>query len=108
MTTVIDSSIFGNVFSTPDIKAIWSDRQRTEYYLKFEVGLAKAQAELGIIPQKAADEIVKHCRTENIDFNELRRKTELIGYPVLPMVQQVVARVNEVEVGLGEWLHWVS
>jgi len=108
MTSVIDSSIFGNVFSSPEIKAIWSDRQRTDYYLQFEIGLAKAQAKLGIIPQKAADEIVKHCKIENIDFDELRRKTELIGYPVLPMVQQVVARINGVEPGLGEWLHWVS
>lgn len=107
MTTVIDSNIFRNVFSTPEIAEIWSDRQRTAYYLQFEVALAKAQARLGIIPRKAADEIVNHCRIENIDFDELRRKTELIGYPVLPMVQQIVKKVNEVEAGLGEWLHWV-
>jgi hypothetical protein len=36
MTTVIDSQIFGNVFSTPEITAIWSDRQRTAYFLHFE------------------------------------------------------------------------
>lgn len=106
MATVIDSDIFGNLFSTRQIASIWSDKQRTEYYLRFEVALAKAQAELGIIPQKAANEIVKHCRIENIDFAELRRKTELIGYPVLPMVQQIVKKINEVEAGLGEWLHW--
>lgn len=106
MTTIIDSHIFGNVFSTPEIAAIWSDRRRTDYYLQFEAALARAQAKLGIIPQKAADEIVKHCVLESIDFDELRRKTELIGYPVLPMVQQVVKKVNEVEPGLGEWAHW--
>ena len=106
MTTVIDSNVFSNVFSTPEIAAIWSDRQRTDYYLQFEAGLAKAQAKLRIIPHKAADEIVKHCKVENIDFDELKRKTELIGYPVLPMVQQLVAKVNEVEPGLGEWAHW--
>lgn len=102
MTTVIDSQIFGNVFSTPEVKAIWSDRQRTDYFLQFEAGLAKAQASLGIIPQKAADEIVKHCKLDYIDFDELRRKTELIGYPILPMVQQIVKNVNKVEAGLGE------
>ncbi|KAF2481727.1 beta carboxy-cis-cis-muconate lactonizing enzyme, cyloisomerase, CLME2 [Neohortaea acidophila] len=106
MTTVIDSHIFTNLFSTPEITAIWSDRQRTSYYLQFEVALAKAQAQLGIIPAKAAEEIVKHATLDNIDFDELRRQTELIGYPVLPMVQQIVRKVNEVEPGLGEWLHW--
>ena len=108
MTTVLDSHIFGNVFSTPDIQSIWSDKQRTAYYLDFEVALAKAQAKLGIVPEKAKDEIVKHAVIENIDFDELRRQTELIGYPVLPMVQQIVKKVNGVEKGLGEWLHWVG
>ncbi|KAK3703641.1 hypothetical protein LTR37_014337 [Vermiconidia calcicola] len=106
MSTVIDSHVFGGVFSTPEIAAIWSDKQRTDYYLQFEAALAKAQAKLGIIPQKAADEIVKHCKLENIDFDELKRQTELIGYPVLPMVQQIVKKVNEIEPGLGEWAHW--
>lgn len=106
MTTVIDSNIFGNVFSTPEIAAIWSDKQRTAYFLQFEAALAKAQAKLGIIPQKAAEEIVAHCRVEEIDFDELRRQTELIGYPVLPMVQQLVKKVNAVEERLGEWAHW--
>lgn len=106
MTTVIDSNIFGNVFSTPEIAAIWSDKERTSRYLQFEAGLAKAQAKLGIIPENAADEIVKHCRVEEMDFDELRKQTELIGYPVLPVVQQLVRKVNTVEERLGEWAHW--
>ncbi|KAF2096119.1 beta carboxy-cis-cis-muconate lactonizing enzyme, cyloisomerase, CLME2 [Rhizodiscina lignyota] len=106
MTTVIDSYVFHNTFSTPEIAAIWSDKSRTGYYLKFEAALAKVQAKLNIIPQNAADEIVKHCKLEHIDFEELRRKTEKIGYPILPMVQQLVAKVNIVEDKLGEWAHW--
>lgn len=106
MSTVIDSQIFGNIFATSEVAAIWSDRQRTEYYLQFEAALAKAQAELGIIPQKACDEIVKHCTLEHLDFDELRKQTELIGYPVLPVVQQLVKKINTVEDRLGEWTHW--
>lgn len=106
MTTVIDSAIFGNVFSTPEMASIWSDRQRTTYFLQFEAALAIAQAKLGIIPQKAADEIVKHCNVDELDFDELRKQTELIGYPVLPVVQQLVKKVNAVEFQLGEWAHW--
>ncbi|KAK5174703.1 uncharacterized protein LTR77_001785 [Saxophila tyrrhenica] len=106
MTTVIDSPIFTNTFSTPAVRAIWSDAQRTTYYLHFEAALAKSQAQLGIIPQNAADEIIKHCKPEFLDFDLLRQQTELIGYPVLPVVQQLVAKVNEVEPGLGEWTHW--
>lgn len=108
MTTIIDSHVFGNVFSTKEISAIWSDQTRTDCFLKFEAALAKVQGRLGIIPQKAADEIVKHCKLEELDFDELRKQTELIGYPVLPVVQQIVKKVNKVEERLGEWAHWVS
>ena len=106
MSSVQDSVIFGNILSTPASARIWHDQTRTQYYLDFEAALAKAQAELDIIPQKAADEIVKHCDVRNIDFDELRKQTELIGYPVLGVVKQLVKQVNNVEAGLGEWAHW--
>ena len=51
-------------------------------------------------------EIAKACRLDIIDFEELRKQTELIGYPVLPMVRQLVSHVNHIETGLGEWAHW--
>ena len=106
MTSVTDSVIFRNIFSTPESAAIWSDTKRTQYYLDFEAALAKSQAQLGIIPQKACDEIVKHCKTDEVDWDELREQTEVIGYPVLPVVKQLVRIVNSVEAGLGEWTHW--
>lgn len=104
--TVTDSSIFGNIFATKETKAIWSDRQRTAYFLDFEAALAKVQARLGIIPQKASDEIAKNCNVDSYDFAKLREETELVGYPVLPVVHQLVAKVNAIEKGLGEWAHW--
>lgn len=49
MTSVTDSVIFGNILSTPECAAIWSDKTRTKYYLDFEASLAKVQADLGIV-----------------------------------------------------------
>ncbi|KAL6244352.1 hypothetical protein RBB50_008594 [Rhinocladiella similis] len=107
MTSVQDSLIFGNILSTRESAAVWSDKTRTQCYLAFEGALAKAQARLGIIPQRAADEIIKFCLDiRNINFDELRTQTELIGYPVLGVVKQLVAHVNAIEPGLGEWAHW--
>ncbi|KAL9056522.1 MAG: hypothetical protein Q9162_002898 [Coniocarpon cinnabarinum] len=106
MTSVQDSVIFGNILSTQDSAYIWSDARRTEYYLRFEAGLARAQSKLGLIPCHAAEEIAKACHLGIIDWDELRRQTELIGYPVLPVVKQVVSHVNATEPGLGEWAHW--
>ncbi len=101
--SLIDSSIFGNIFGTEAMRRVWSDENRTAKYLEIESALAKVQARLGIIPQKAADEIIRNCRIENIDMEQLRKTTERIGYPVLGVVNQIVERCAD---GLGEWCHW--
>jgi 3-carboxy-cis,cis-muconate cycloisomerase len=49
---------------------------------------------------------MQKCEIGLIDWDDLREKTELIGYPVLGVVKQIVNAVNEVEPGLGEWAHW--
>jgi 3-carboxy-cis,cis-muconate cycloisomerase len=82
--TIIDSTIFGNIFSTDAMKAVWSDENRTQKYLDIEAALARVQTRLGIIPQKAADEIVAGCNINKIDMGNLRAQTERIGYPHHP------------------------
>jgi 3-carboxy-cis,cis-muconate cycloisomerase len=101
--TALDSVIFCDIFSTPQMRRVFSDETRTGYCLDFEAALARAQARLGIIPEKAAHEIVRQCRIENIDFARLKKQTERIGYPVLGIVQQIVELCAD---GLGEWCHW--
>ena len=61
------------------------------------------QARLGLIPQEAADEIVKHCDVQQIDMAKLRTQTERIGYPVLGVVSQLNALCRD---RLGEYCHW--
>jgi 3-carboxy-cis,cis-muconate cycloisomerase len=102
-TSLIDSAVFRDIFSTEAMRRVFSDGNRVQKYLDFEAALARAQARLGIIPQEAAEEIVKHCNVAEIDFVKLKTQTERIGYPVLPVVQQLVALCRD---GLGEWCHW--
>jgi 3-carboxy-cis,cis-muconate cycloisomerase len=101
--TIVDSSIFGEVFSSARMRAIWSDESRTARYLEIEAALARVQARLGIIPQEAADEIVRNCAIERIDMAKLREQTERIGYPVLGVVSQLNALCRD---RLGEYCHW--
>ncbi|KAI8138074.1 L-Aspartase-like protein [Fennellomyces sp. T-0311] len=103
MSSVINSHIFKDIFGSSTMREIWSDQGRTGYYLEWEAALAKVQARLKMIPQEACDEIVSKCHVENIDFDQLKKQTELIGYPVLGVVQQLVAMCRD---GLGEWCHW--
>jgi 3-carboxy-cis,cis-muconate cycloisomerase len=98
-----DSKVFRDIFSTEAMRATFSDEGRVQAYLDIEAALARVQGRLGIIPAEAADAIVKHCDAADFDMELLKRQTERIGYPVLPVVQQLVARVPG---GLGEWCHW--
>src|ERR1700743_2072967 len=102
-SSLIDSAVFRDIFSTEAMRRVWSDENRVVKYLDFEAALARAQARLGIIPKEAAEEICKHCNVGEFDFAKLKTQTERIGYPVLPVVQQLVALCRD---GLGEWCHW--
>jgi 3-carboxy-cis,cis-muconate cycloisomerase len=101
--SIIDSSIFQGIFTTDAMRAVWSDENRTQKYLDIEAALARVQARLGLIPQEAADEIVKHCDVQQIDMAKLRAQTERIGYPVLGVVSQLNALCRD---RLGEYCHW--
>ena len=102
-STYLDSAIFRDIFTTAAMRQVWSDENRVQKYLDFEKALAVAQARLKIIPQEACDEIVKHCDAKEYDFAKLKEATERIGYPVLPVVQQLVKLCKD---KLGEWSHW--
>ena len=65
--------------------------------------MAKVQGHLGLIPQEAAEEIVSHCRLDQIDMVKLRQQTERIGYPILGVVSQLNALCRD---KLGEYCHW--
>src|SRR6202790_4238972 len=99
----VSSGIFRDIFSTEPMRRIFADENRIQKYLDFEAGLARAQARLGIIPKAAAEEICRHCNAAEIDFVKLKPQTRPHRYPVLPVVQQLVALCRD---GLGEWCHW--
>ena len=102
-STILDSAVFRDIFTTPAMRGVWSDENRVQKYLDFEAALARAQMMLNIIPKNAAAEIVRHCDAKKIDMAMLKSATEKIGYPVLPVVQQLVKLCKK---GLGEWSHW--
>jgi 3-carboxy-cis,cis-muconate cycloisomerase len=101
--SIIDSSIFQGIFSSDEMREVWSDENRTRKYLDVERALAIVQGRLGLIPQEAADEIVSHCTFDQIDMVKLRQQTERIGYPILGVVSQLNALCRD---KLGEYCHW--
>src|SRR5690242_19707893 len=102
-STIVDSAIFRDIFSSEAMRDVWSDENRTRKYLDIEAALARVQARIGIIPEEAADEIVRHCAIDQIDMAKLKQQTERIGYPILGLVSQLNALCRD---KLGEYCHW--
>ena len=101
-STVIDSILFRDAFGTPAMREVFSDRRLIARYIEVEVALARAEARCGVIPAEAAEAIARESRLERIDFDHMRHETDIVGYPILPLVHQLVAMCGEA----GRYVHW--
>src|SRR5438445_2305423 len=101
-TTVLDSMLFRDAFGTPQMREVFSDVGLVARYAEVEVALAKAEAICGVIPQEAADAIAARTDVAALDFELLRQETDIVGYPILPLVHQMVKQCGEA----GRYVHW--
>jgi 3-carboxy-cis,cis-muconate cycloisomerase len=101
-TTVLDSVLFRDAFGTPRMRDIFDDRALVSRYVETEIALARAEARCGVIPAEAAQEIATRSNVDAIDFDLLRHETQIVGYPILPLVQQLARLSGE----SGRYVHW--
>lgn len=101
-TTVLDSVLFRDAFGTPAIREIFCDRALIERYIEVEVALARAQSKCGVIPADAAQVIAERSKFADLDLDHLRHETDIVGYPILPLVHQLVKLCGEA----GRYVHW--
>src|SRR5438445_11688624 len=101
-TTVFDSLLFRDAFGTARMRAVFSDIALLTRYTEAQIALAQAQARCGVIPPEAADEIARRCNVAALDFDLLRSETDIVGYPILPLVHQIARQCGEA----GRYLHW--
>ncbi|MFE3741645.1 adenylosuccinate lyase family protein [Streptomyces sp. NPDC059096] len=101
-TTVFDSFLFRDMFGTPAMREVFSDGAYVRRLIDTETALARAQAAVGIIPAEAARDITGKADFDSLDLERLRAETEIVGYPVLPLVKQVADQCGDA----GHYLHW--
>jgi 3-carboxy-cis,cis-muconate cycloisomerase len=90
------------MFGTAEMRAVFSDEALVGRYLETEAALARAQARAGVIPQSAAAAISTAAQAVVINFDKLRQETEIVGYPILPLVHQLSEAAGEA----GRYVHW--
>jgi adenylosuccinate lyase len=62
-------------YTTAEMGRVWSEENKYSKWLEIEKAVARAQADLGFIPKKAADDINKKARFEISKINEIEDKT---------------------------------
>jgi adenylosuccinate lyase len=84
--------------SDPGLRALYRQESRWQAWLDVEVALAKAQEELGIIPQGAAAGI-----GEKLDRNRIDEGLARTGHTLVPLVWELSRVTGELH---GGWVHW--
>ena len=92
-----------STFGDSAVAEIFDERSSIEAWLETERALAHAQAELGVIPREAAAEIECEAIAEKIDSELLRERMAVVGYPILPLLEQIRAGSPDT---VGDYLHW--
>ncbi len=91
------------IFGDEEILELFSEATLVEVWLEVERELALAQSELGILPNEAAAAIVAEATGDKIDLARLREQTRVVGYPILPLLEQVKAASSP---DVARYLHW--
>ena len=89
--------------SDPGIRALYKLEKRWQAWLDVEAALARAQAELGIIPAESAEAIVRAARLELLDRTRIDEGFARTGHTIVPLVWELSRVVGEPH---GGWVHW--
>ncbi|MCV3446623.1 adenylosuccinate lyase [Campylobacter lari] len=101
--SVFDMRLLQDSWSTPAMRAIFSEENRIQKWLDVEAALAKAQAKLGIIPNEAAIEIAKKAHYKFMDMDFIFAEFKKTKHPLVPTVRGLE---KACENGLGEYVHF--
>lgn len=82
-----DSAVYGHLWTTPELHALFDDTGRTRSWLVILVELAHAQAELGLIPAGAARDVAAHARVEALDLDAVGAGTRATGHSTLGLIR---------------------
>src|SRR5919108_644552 len=95
----IDSGRYGS----NEIREIFEDKRRLKYQLDFETTVAQVQAQLGLIPADAADEITKGARSGRVTLARVSELETTSDHDTAAMVE---ALSEQVSAKSKLWIHY--
>lgn len=99
----IDFLIQSHIYSTPELLEIFDEKNRFDRWLRFEAALALSQAELGIIPEKAAEEISRKAHIELLDPVGMTQAYTQNRNSLIPVIDALRSICTD---DFGEYVHF--
>src|SRR5215831_12272984 len=87
----------------PGLRALYKLENRWQAWLDVEVALARAQAELKIIPAEAVEPIARAARLERLDRKRIDEAFARTAHTIVPLVWELSRVAGEPH---GGWVHW--
>ncbi len=87
----------------PGLRALYRQENRWQAWLDVEAALARAQAELGIIPKDAAEAIAAKSQLKLMDRARIDEGFRRTGHTLVPLVWELSRIVGDQH---GGWVHW--
>ncbi len=99
---VIDLTMLQNNFGTEKMRLVWDDTARITGQLQVETALAKAEADLGLIPQEAAAKIVSVGKAEFFDVAQVAKEAAASKHSLVATIRALQALAGDA----GEYVHF--
>jgi adenylosuccinate lyase len=98
-----DSAVFGHLWTTPEMTALFCDEGRTQAWLDILAALAEAQAEVGLVPPSAATAIRAHADVSRLDLGLVAEQTRASGHSTIGLIRALRAALPE---NAREWVYY--
>jgi len=100
--TTLDCEVLCDLYGSQSVREVFDSRGLVQGWLDAERALAGAEADLGVIPQSAADRIAREADASLYDLAELRSGIADSQHPLVPLIRALSGRCGED----GHYVHW--
>jgi len=100
------SPLLAPMLSSGSMRAVCDDAATLQHMLDFEAALARAEADAGVIPTKAAGPIAAACKASAFDLAALAEAATRSGNLAIPLVKALTAHVGKSDAEAARYVHW--
>ena len=100
---IIDSVVYEHLWSTPVARERFGERGRMQAWLDVLAALAAAQADSGLVPRAAAEEIAATADIDGFDLEQIAAGTRASGHSTVGLIRAWQARLSP---EAREWVYW--